>query len=105
MEISEDHEQIRKWVPIVMEGRSPEQRVAATRMAIGTDVNFGEITRQLFASMTRNPNVQLHLRHEVRDIVRNDDGTGMWWWQTWPMAASKPASMPNSCSSVPVVAR
>lgn len=75
MEISEDHEQIRKWVPIVMEGRSPEQKVAATRMAIGTDVNFGEITRQLFASMTRNPNVQVHLRHEVRDIVRNDDGS------------------------------
>jgi malate dehydrogenase (quinone) len=41
-------------------------------MAIGTDVNFGEITRQLFASMTRNPNVQLHLSHEVRDIVRNE---------------------------------
>ncbi|PVZ44022.1 malate dehydrogenase (quinone) [Pseudomonas sp. CC120222-01a] len=75
MEISEDHEQIRKWVPLVMEGRDPQQRVAATRMAIGTDVNFGEITRQLFASMTRNPNVKLHLSHEVRDIVRNADGT------------------------------
>ncbi|WP_194787614.1 malate dehydrogenase (quinone) [Pseudomonas sp. UFMG81] len=77
MEISEDHEQIRKWVPLVMEGRDPGQRVAATRMAIGTDVNFGEITRQLFASMTRNPNVKLHLGHEVRDIVRNTDGS----WQ------------------------
>ncbi|ATB67072.1 malate dehydrogenase (quinone) [Pseudomonas mosselii] len=75
MEITEDHEQIRKWVPLVMEGRDPGQKVAATRMAIGTDVNFGEITRQLFASMTRNPNVQLHLSHEVRDIVRNDDGS------------------------------
>lgn len=75
MEISEDHDQIRKWVPLVMEGRDPDQRVAATRMAIGTDVNFGEITRQLFASMTRNPNVKLHLGHEVRDIVRNDDGS------------------------------
>jgi malate dehydrogenase (quinone) len=75
MEISEDHEQIRQWVPLVMEGRSPEQKVAATRMAIGTDVNFGEITRQLFTSMSRNPNVKLHLRHEVRDIVRNDNGS------------------------------
>ena len=75
MEISEDHQQIRKWAPLVMEGRDPGQKVAATRMAIGTDVNFGEITRQLFAAMTRNPNVSLNLRHEVRDIVRNDDGT------------------------------
>lgn len=75
MEISEDREQIRQWAPLVMEGRDPGQKVAATRMAIGTDVNFGEITRQLFASMTRNPNVQLHLSHEVRDIVRNEDGS------------------------------
>ncbi|MDF9616548.1 malate dehydrogenase (quinone) [Pseudomonas entomophila] len=75
MEISEDHEQIRKWVPLVMEGRDPGQKVAATHMAIGTDVNFGEITRQLFASMTRNPNVKLHLSHEVRDIARNQDGS------------------------------
>jgi malate dehydrogenase (quinone) len=75
MQISEDHEQIRQWAPLVMEGRDPQQKVAATRMAIGTDVNFGEITRQLFASMTRNPNVSVNLSHEVRDIVRNDDGT------------------------------
>jgi 2-polyprenyl-6-methoxyphenol hydroxylase-like FAD-dependent oxidoreductase len=75
MQISEDREQIRQWAPLVMEGRDPGQKVAATRMAIGTDVNFGEITRQLFASMTRNPNVQLHLSHEVRDIVRNEDGS------------------------------
>ena len=75
MEITEDHEQIRKWAALLIEGRDPGQRVAATRMAIGTDVNFGEITRQLFASMTRNPNVKLHLGQEVRDIKRNDDGS------------------------------
>ncbi|MHC6224845.1 malate dehydrogenase (quinone) [Pseudomonas sp. X10] len=75
MEYSEDHKQIKQWVPIVMEGRAADQKIAATRMPIGTDVNFGEITRQLFASMTRNPNVKVHLRHEVRDIVHNDDGS------------------------------
>ena len=75
MEISEDREQIRQWAPLVMEGRDPQQKVAATHMAIGTDVNFGEITRQLFAAMARSPNVSLNLRHEVRDIVRNEDGT------------------------------
>ncbi|UCO95991.1 malate:quinone oxidoreductase [Metapseudomonas lalkuanensis] len=75
MEYSEDHEQISKWVPLVMEGRPAEQKVAATRMAIGTDVNFGEITRQLIGSLTRSDKVSLNLQHEVRDIKRNDDGT------------------------------
>ncbi|QEY62782.1 malate:quinone oxidoreductase [Metapseudomonas lalkuanensis] len=75
MEYSEDHEQISKWVPLVMEGRPAEQKVAATRMAIGTDVNFGEITRQLIGSLTRSDKVSLNLKHEVRDIKRNDDGT------------------------------
>lgn len=75
MEYSEDHQQIQKWVPLVMEGRPADQKVAATRMPIGTDVNFGEITRQLVASLTRHDNVKLHVRHEVRDIVRNADNT------------------------------
>ncbi|KAI3489330.1 hypothetical protein L1887_46375 [Cichorium endivia] len=47
MKYSEDHAQIKEWAPLVMEGRDPNQKVAATRTEIGTDVNYGEITRQL----------------------------------------------------------
>lgn len=75
MEYSEDHAQIAKWVPLVMKGRDPQQKVAATRINIGTDVNFGEITRQLVASLAKSPNFSLQTRHEVRDIKRNDDGS------------------------------
>ncbi len=75
MEYSEDPAQIKQWIPLVMDGRAEGQKLAATRMPIGTDVNFGEITRQLFGSLTTRPGVALHLQHEVRDIVRNDDGT------------------------------
>ncbi|MGE8359240.1 malate:quinone oxidoreductase [Pseudomonas sp.] len=75
MEYSEDPEQIKQWVPLIMEGREAGQKLAATRMSIGTDVNFGEITRQLVDSLTSKEHVNLHLEHEVRDIVRNDDGT------------------------------
>ncbi|WP_028631242.1 MULTISPECIES: malate:quinone oxidoreductase [Pseudomonas] len=75
MEYSEDFDQIKQWVPLAMEGRPADQKVAATRMAIGTDVNFGEITRQLIGSLTQSDKVKLNLKHEVRDIKRNDDGT------------------------------
>lgn len=75
MEYTEDHTTIKQWAPLVMEGRRADQKVAATRMPIGTDVNFGEITRQLMGALTRHDDVTLNLRHEVRDLDRNDDGT------------------------------
>jgi malate dehydrogenase (quinone) len=74
MEYSEDRAQIAKWAPLMMEGRDPQQRVAATRINIGTDVNFGEITRQLVASLAKSPNFNLQTSHEVRDIQRSEDG-------------------------------
>lgn len=75
MEFSEDPEQIREWVPLMMEGRDCEAHVAATRITTGTDVNFGEVTRQLVASLQKSPQFTLKTSHEVRDIKRNEDGS------------------------------
>lgn len=75
MAYSEDHAQIKQWIPLVMEGRPADQKIAATYMPIGTDVNFGEITRQLVASLGKQDKVSLNLKHEVRDIIRNADNT------------------------------
>ncbi len=75
MRYSEDHAQIKEWAPLVMEGRDPQQKVAATRTEIGTDVNYGEITRQLIASLQKKSNFSLQLSSEVRALKRNDDNT------------------------------
>ncbi|MBN6045993.1 malate dehydrogenase (quinone) [Citrobacter sp. ku-bf4] len=75
MRYSEDHAQIKEWAPLVMEGRDPNQKVAATRTEMGTDVNYGEITRQLIASLQKKPNFALELSTEVRGFKRNDDNT------------------------------
>lgn len=75
MRYSEDHAQIKEWAPLVMEGRDPKQKVAATRTEIGTDVNYGEITRQLVASLQKKENFNLQLSTEVRDFKRNPDNT------------------------------
>lgn len=71
---SDDHEQLREWIPLIMEGRDPGEHVAATRMEIGTDVNFGALTRALFASLAAKDGFDLHCGHEIRDIDRGDDG-------------------------------
>ena len=75
MQYSEDPEQIRQWVPLMMEGRDPTQKIAATWTPIGTDVNFGEITRQFVSHLQSRENFALKLSTEVRDITRNDDGS------------------------------
>ena len=74
MEISTDPAQIAQWVPLVMDGRDPATPVAATRMAIGTDVNFGALTRALFDYLKQQPGVEFHLGHEIEDFQRKDDG-------------------------------
>ena len=75
MQYSEDPEVIKKWVPLMMEGRDPNQKIAATWTPIGTDVNFGEITRQFVAHLQATPKFDLKLSSEVQDITKNDDGT------------------------------
>lgn len=75
MQYSEDPAVIKKWVPLMMEGRDPNQKVAATWTPIGTDVNFGEITRQFVAHLQTTPKFDLKLSSEVQDITKNDDGS------------------------------
>ena len=75
MQYSEDPSQIKQWVPLMMEGRDPNQKIAATWSPLGTDVNFGEITRQFAGYLQTKPNFSLKVSSEVEDIARNEDGT------------------------------
>jgi malate dehydrogenase (quinone) len=75
MEYSQDHGRMAEWMPLVMAGRPPADRVAATRAAAGTDVNFGALTHGLFRAMNRAGGVRVHLQHEVKDLTRLPDGT------------------------------
>jgi len=74
MQFSADPEKLKEWMPLVMEGRDTTEKVAATKMDIGTDVNFGALTDALIAHLQSLDGVTLHLNHEVRDIEKDDDG-------------------------------
>ncbi|WP_104903679.1 malate dehydrogenase (quinone) [Pseudomonas sp. LH1G9] len=75
MQYSEDPAQIAKWVPLMMEGRDPNQKIAATWSPLGTDMNFGEITHQFVAHLQTTPKFDLKLSSEVQDITKNADGS------------------------------
>ncbi len=74
MQFTEAHDTLTQWMPLVMKGRDSAQPCAATRMDVGTDVNFGTLTRKLFRYLFDLPNVKFHLAHEVRDLVKDDKG-------------------------------
>lgn len=71
MVYSEDRAQLAEWIPLMMEGRDPAIPVAATRMELGSDVNFGALTRSLFEALARKPDFTLHLAHEVVALNRD----------------------------------
>jgi malate dehydrogenase (quinone) len=74
MEYSEDPEKLKEWLPLVMEGRTSNEPIAATKIDSGTDVNFGALTRMLFEHLKRK-NVELNYKHSVKDIKRASDGS------------------------------
>jgi malate dehydrogenase (quinone) len=74
MEFTTDPKLIAEWIPLVMDGRDPSQPVAATRMTVGTDVNFGSLTRSLSDYLKAQPGVDFHLGHEVESFKRKSDG-------------------------------
>ncbi|MCC9179167.1 malate:quinone oxidoreductase [Arthrobacter sp. zg-Y750] len=73
MEFSEDPAKLAEWAPLIMEGRDPSQRVAASRVVGGTDVDFGALTRELTNYLGAN-GVNMHFRHEVGNVSRSSTG-------------------------------
>ena len=75
MQFSTDQQQIKKWAPLIIEGRDPQQRVAATWTPVGTDVHYGAITRQLVGRLQKTSNSKLETGSEVTDFERNGDNS------------------------------
>ena len=73
LELSEDRDQIAQWAPLTQEGRGAGP-VAASFAPEGTDVNFGELTRQLIQHMEAN-GAEIRTGVQVKNLDRQPDGT------------------------------
>ncbi len=74
MEYSEDADVIRSWAPVLIPGRKKSQPIAATRIASGTDVDFGALTRELLGYLEQN-GATLHYEKRVTNLKKLRDGT------------------------------
>jgi malate dehydrogenase (quinone) len=73
MQYSEDPRELTEWMPLVMEGRDKAESVAATRALLGTDVNFGSLTRSMIEWLQKQDGVAIHLNHRVNGLNRCSD--------------------------------
>jgi malate dehydrogenase (quinone) len=73
MEHSDDPKQIEQWIPLVMEGRDPSEKVAATRMMTGTDVDYGALTQNLLDSLKGKEGFSIHFSSRVQEPRRHGE--------------------------------
>ena len=69
MTYSDDRLAIAEWAPLLVEGRDPGERIAVTHSVDGTDVDFGSLTRRLFAHVTASGG-ELTRGHAVTGLDR-----------------------------------
>ena len=73
MEYSEDARVIRSWAPLMIPGRSTSQPIAATRIASGTDVDFGSLAHLLTKNLTA-AGAKLNTEVLVTGLTRTREG-------------------------------
>lgn len=74
MVYSEDRDTMAQWMPLMMPGRDPNEPIAATRVANGTDVNFGALTKSLLDYLVQQSTACVTCNQRVTDLTRNAHG-------------------------------
>jgi len=66
-------EEIKKYFPLLINGRDKHQKVGMTIFDDGTDINFGELTRALIKNLVKQKKLTLSLKETVTSIKQNKD--------------------------------
>ncbi|MGV6861282.1 MAG: malate dehydrogenase (quinone) [Putridiphycobacter sp.] len=74
MVYTEDKSILKEWMPLIMRKRFDSEIMAATKMDLGTDVNFGTLTRKMAYHLAEKSNVDVFLYHDAKDIDLLEDG-------------------------------
>ena len=73
LEFTTDPATIHSWAPLLTEAR-PDVPIAVTKMATGTDVNFGEISRKLLSWLGHQSGCGIASGHRVTGLAKTDAG-------------------------------
>jgi malate dehydrogenase (quinone) len=73
LEFTTDINVLNNWLPLILKGRKTDEIIAATKMEYGTDINYGELTKALFAYLTQLADVDVYMNCEVRNLEKDDN--------------------------------
>jgi len=68
IEFTTDPKVIQKWAPLIFSNNLKEDKFAATKVDHGTDINFGEITKQLLNILKKNKDFHFFPNSNVEKI-------------------------------------
>ena len=68
MQFSADFAQLQAWMPLMMASRKPNQNMAATYVAHGSDVDFGALTRHMVTYLKSQTNFTLLNNTKVKNL-------------------------------------
>lgn len=68
IEFTTDPKVIQKWVPLIFSNNLKKDKFAATKVDHGTDINFGEITKQLLNILKKNKDFNFFPNSNVEKI-------------------------------------
>ncbi|MFC6354645.1 malate:quinone oxidoreductase [Luethyella okanaganae] len=74
IEFSEDAGKVGEWTPLITLKRPKKQKIAATRIEAGTDVDFGALTGYLLDDLVARGG-EVHVNHHVTGLKKLPDGT------------------------------
>ncbi|ULC58467.1 malate dehydrogenase (quinone) [Flaviramulus sp. BrNp1-15] len=73
MEFTTGIKKMSEWFPLIMEDRSDDEIMAATRIERGAEMNFGVLTKKLFEILETKYNTPVHCNEEVLDIDPDEE--------------------------------
>jgi malate dehydrogenase (quinone) len=75
MEFSTDCDFLQKLMPLVMENRNPSEKIAATYMKHGTDVDFGILTKSMIDYLVKQDGVSIQYNNKVKKLKQKEDNS------------------------------
>ncbi|WP_407557693.1 malate dehydrogenase (quinone) [Winogradskyella sp. 4-2091] len=73
IEFTRDIDKMKSWFPLIANERSNNEIMAASRIDRGTEVNYGNLTEQLFQILETKFDTPVHCNMEVQDVDPSPD--------------------------------
>jgi len=74
MEFTMDHGELKDWIPLLMDGRKKSEKIGATRIKRGTDIDFGNLTRSYIKQIEKSKSIEIDFLTNVEDLQQDSEG-------------------------------